>query len=535
MSLPRASGIECWPRPARALLGCAVAVIAVLLTYAIAPLRAFPLLLAFPAVVLVCWYLGMSGGVASALTDIVLVDLFLTKDEMHLALGNAVESVRLAGFLIVSLLLGWTMRRLTQQRVLLDNNDLQQQLMLADSERRLAEERVRLSEEQRDRDEFLRIALRANRMGIWVWDLKHSSFHWSDEMFRMAGREPGSVEPSFEAWTSMLHPEDAQRVAHARLQTCVTGDDYTERYRIVWPDKSVHWLESQGVCQLDAEGKVARVLGILWDVTDRKQAEEAILRAEKLAIAGRLAASVAHEINNPLEAVSNLLYLVTLADQVERAHEYARMAHTELMRVSAITQQTLKFHRQTGVPQDAALSEIVSTVLTLFHARLQATQIATDVRVKDEKTVACMPSEVQQIFANLVSNAIDAMTHGGRLVVRLRASRDWRDGQTEGMRVTFCDSGTGIERTAISRIFEPFFTTKTETGTGLGMWVVAQLVERHEGDVRAWSSCRPQRSGTAVTVFLPCRRASHVSDGGDASQCEADLRADGVSFLTTNS
>jgi PAS domain S-box-containing protein len=519
MSLPRALGIERWPWAVRALLGCAAAVAAVSLTYAIAPLRPFPLLFAFPSVVLLCWYLGMAGGLASALTDIVLIDLFLTRTEMRLAAGNAVGFVRLAGFLIVSLLLGWTMRRLAQQRILLDNNDLQQRLMLADSERRLAEERARLSEEQRDRDQFLRIALRANRMGIWVWDLKRKSFYWSDEMFRMAGREPGSVEPSFEAWTSMLHSEDAERVANARLQTCVTGEDYTERYRIVWPDKSVHWLESRGVCQLDAHGKVARVLGILWDVTDRKQAEEAILRVEKLAVAGRLAASVAHEINNPLEAVGNLLYLVTLADTAESAKEYANTALGELMRISAITQQTLKFHRQTGVPQETALSEAVSTVLTLFRPRLKAAQITADLLMEEEKTVACMPSEVQQIFANLVSNAIDAIPRGGKLVVRLRPSRDWRDGKTEGMRVTFFDSGTGIERATMEHIFEPFFTTKTETGTGLGMWVVAQLVERHGGDVRVWSTRRPARSGTAISVFLPSQPAD--SSAGSANQAEA--------------
>lgn len=509
MSFPRASGIEHLPWPLRVLLGWVAAVVAMLLTYSVAPLRPFPLLFAFPTVVLACWYLGMAGGVASAFTDIVLVDLFLTRANVHLSLGNTVESVRLTGFLLVSTVLGWTIRRLTQQRILLDNKELQQRLMLADSERQLAEERARVSEEQRDRDAFLHLALRANRMGIWLWDLKRDTFHWSDEMFRMAGREPGSVEPSFEAWTSMIHPEDAERVASARLQTCVNGKDYKERYRIQWPDQSVHWLESQGACQLDSEGKVARVLGVLWDVTDRKQAEEAILRAEKLAIAGRLAATVAHEINNPLEAMGNLLYLVTLADTLDAAQAHANAALSELMRISAITQQTLKFHRQTGVPQETTLSEIADTVLALFRKRFQTMHIATDLEVKSEQSVACMPSEVQQIFANLVSNAIDAMPRGGRLVIRLRCSRDWRnpavERASEGMRITFCDAGTGIDRATMSRIFEPFFTTKTETGTGLGMWIVAQLAERHRGYVRAWSTCRPGRSGTAVSVFLPCR------------------------------
>jgi two-component system CheB/CheR fusion protein len=306
-----------------------------------------------------------------------------------------------------------------------------------------------------------------------------------------------------------------------------------ERYRVVWPDEAVHWLEAQGACQLDEEGRVSRVLGVLWDVTDRKRAEEAMLRTEKLAVAGRLAASVAHEINNPLEAMSNLLYLISLAGTLETAQDHARVALDELMRVSIITQQTLKFHRQTGAPQQAMLSEIVASVLTLFHGRLEAARIHVDLQVKSEKAVECMSSEVQQIFANLVANAIDAMPQGGHLVIRVRRSRDWRNGASPGVRVTFCDSGTGMARDAMRHIFEPFFTTKTETGTGLGMWVVAQLVERHNGHVRPWSTRRAGRSGTAISVFLPCERIPAA--GAAVPYGAAAFRAEGVSFLTRNS
>jgi PAS domain S-box-containing protein len=543
MSLFSASAIERLPWPVRALLGCAAALLAVALTYAIAPMRAFPLLLAFPTVVLTCWFLGMTGGIVCAAMETALVDVFLTKTQFHVSLGNAVETVRLTAFLVVSTLLGWTVRRLTQQRILLDNNDLQQRLALADSERRVAEERARVSEELRDRDALLRIALRSNGMGVWVWDLKRGAIHFSDEMYRMAGREPGSLDASFEAWASLIHPEDVQRVAEARRRTCDTGKDYSERYRIVRPDGSLHWLESQGTCQLGQDGSVARVLGVVWDVTDRKHSEEALLRAEKLAVAGRLAASVAHEINNPLEAVGNLLYLVSLADTLGAAQEHARTALDELMRVSAITQQTLKFHRQTGAPQETMLSEIAASVLALFRARLHAAQIAVDLQVNDEMSVACMPSEVQQMFANVVSNAIDAMPQGGRLAVRLRSSRDWRNDAIAGMRITFCDSGTGMDRAAMRRIFDPFFTTKFETGTGLGMWVVAQLVERHHGHVRAWSTRRADQSGTAISIFLPCGRVP--APYGQAPQTRAAgsaefygdeaLRAEGVSFFTMNS
>jgi two-component system CheB/CheR fusion protein len=151
---------------------------------------------------------------------------------------------------------------------------------------------------------------------------------------------------------------------------------------------------------------------------------------------------------------------------------------------------------------------VVNPVLALFRGRLSSTQIAVEVRAEREQTVACMPGEVQQIFANLISNAIEAMPQGGRLIIRLRPSCDWRDQKTPGMRVTFFDTGLGMDRATMSRMFEPFFTTKPETGTGLGMWVVAQLTERHRGHVRVWSTQRAPASATAITVFLPFAGAS---------------------------
>jgi len=168
-----------------------------------------------------------------------------------------------------------------------------------------------------------------------------------------------------------------------------------------------------------------------------------------------------------------------------------------------ITQQTLKFHRQAGAPKVVKLSELVETVLTLFRGRLQAAEVDVKVDSVGELALACMPNEAQQIFGNLVSNAIDAMPRGGRLSIRLRPSRDWQGGQRAGMRATFADSGIGMDRATVRHIFEPFFTTKTETGTGLGMWVVAQLVERHHGRVSVWSWQSQMGSGTAFSVFIP--------------------------------
>ena len=498
-----ATAMERWPWPVRAFLGCCAASLAVAITYSATPLRAFPLLFAFPTVVLISWFLGMWGGVLCAITEAVLVDTFLTQSQFRFSVGFAREEIRLAIFLLVSILLGWAIRRLAQQRALLTTQELQQQLAIANAERRLAEEHVRASEALRDRDDVLQIALRANGMGLWVWDLQENCVQWSDEVYRIAGREPESVEPAVAGWLQFVHPEDAEKVHEAVIRTRNGGAEYHQQYRVVWPDGSLRWVESQGRCQRNSEGQVTRVVGVLADITSRKQQEEAMLRAEKLAVAGRLAASVAHEINNPLEAVANLLYLISHAETAETARTQAQQALDELMRVSLITQQTLKFHRQTGAPKVTQLSEVVQTVLALFRGRLKTSQILAELQVEGEVSIACMPGEMQQIFANLISNAIDSMPRGGRLLIKLRPSHDWRDRRIAGMRVTLCDSGAGMDQATMQRIFEPFFTTKTETGTGLGMWVVAQLVERHHGQVRVWSTQRVGASATVISVFLP--------------------------------
>ena len=340
-------------------------------------------------------------------------------------------------------------------------------------------------------------------MGLWIWDLQKGTMHRSDEMFKMVGREPGSDEMRPEAWLDHIHPDDVEGVVEAMHKTRDQGADYHKQYRVIWPDGSVHWVESQGKCQRDAEGRITRLVGVMADATHRKLAEEAMLRAEKLAVAGRLAASVAHEINNPLEAVANLLYLVTTAETLADARDRGNQAMDELMRVSMIARQTLKFHRQEGAPKATLLSEVVESVLAMFRPKLLATHVNVRVQVVREESIACMASEAQQIFANLISNAMEAMPRGGRLTIRLRSSHDWRDRTKQGMRITFCDSGAGMDRETMRRIDEPFFTTKPETGTGLGMWVVAELVNRHHGAVRVWSTQRKGRSGTAFSVFLP--------------------------------
>jgi PAS domain S-box-containing protein len=503
ISFPTSERIGRLPWFMRFVLGCMLAVGAIELTSSIPPLRSFPLLLAFPTVILAAWFLGMWGATGCALMDVALVDAFLTGAQLRFSTGNVSQEVRMGMFLLITLLLGWSIRRLAQQKAELANQELKQRLKLAESEQRLANERALAGEQLRYRDNVLQLALKASGMGLWVWDLEKEIVHRSDEVYRMVGCEPGSFGSEPEAWLRFVVPEDVPGLDAAFAKARAEGAEYHMQYRVRWPDGSLHWLESEGKCEMDAQGKVTRIFGVMADITHRKQADEALLRAEKLAVAGRLAASVAHEINNPMEAVANMLYLISTTDSLEDARLQASGALDELMRIALVAQSTLKFHRQTGAPKETLLSEVMESVLAMFRGKLQAMEIEVETKVYGERPISCMLSETQQIFANLIANAIEAMEQNGRLVIRIRPSRDWRDRTTRGMRVTICDTGAGVDRATAGRMFEPFFTTKTETGTGLGLWVVAQLLERHKGSVRVWSSQRIEASGTVFSVFLP--------------------------------
>jgi len=245
------------------------------------------------------------------------------------------------------------------------------------------------------------------------------------------------------------------------------------------------------------------ILLSLTDMTKRKKIEAALVQAEKLAIASRLAATIAHEINNPLEAITNLLYLASTGEDEVAAKSYATQALEEVTRVSQITQQTLKFYRQSTAPSSVQVAEILDSLLLLYRGKFLANNITVHRQYREGPPILCLAGDLRQIFANIIANAVDAMMSGGSLTMRVSASYDWRNQERLGIRTTIADSGTGMDTETLSKIYEPFFTTKKETGTGLGMWVSAHLVERLQGDLRVTSTTRSGRSGTAFSLFLP--------------------------------
>jgi len=245
---------------------------------------------------------------------------------------------------------------------------------------------------------------------------------------------------------------------------------------------------------------------IVLDASDRKRSEEALRKTEKLAATGRLAASIAHEINNPLEAITNLLYLLSNHSGIEEpALNYVLMAEHEVRRISEITQQTLRFYRQSTLPARANLAELLDSVLSLHHGRLRNLGIAVERKYDPTIDIFCFAGELRQVFANLIGNAIDALPTGGRIVVRARRSRDWQNPEHTGVRFQVADTGSGMKAGVKEHIFEPFFTTKEKTGTGLGLWVSSEIVAKHKGKIRVRSRSDEfgGPSGTIFEIFFP--------------------------------
>lgn len=232
-------------------------------------------------------------------------------------------------------------------------------------------------------------------------------------------------------------------------------------------------------------------------------AQEALLRSEKLAVTGRLAASIAHEINNPLEAVTNLLFLMHGNLSTEQFTKYLGEAEQELARVTEITKQTLRFYREPSQPVTTEVASVLDSVLRLYASRLNAATIKVQREILDgSATVLSTPGELRQVFANIIGNAIDAMRQGGCLRIRVSVARDLRHAR-HYVRVTIADSGMGIPPDVLPTIFEPFVTTKGETGTGLGLWVTSEIMKKNGWSIRVRSRRDPRRSGTIFSIVIP--------------------------------
>ncbi len=278
---------------------------------------------------------------------------------------------------------------------------------------------------------------------------------------------------------------------------------FTNQIDHVFRKDGSHFHAEMSAQPILAGGEVRGAVVTFRDITAARQAEEALRRSEKLAAVGQLASSIAHEINNPLEAVTNLLYLVRTADNLDDVRTYTTLAESELARVADITMQTLRFHRQQTAAAPVQLGDTIPAVLRLYASRFTSRKVLLKTRLRPCAEAMLLEGDIRQVLNNLIRNAYDAMPNGGPLLVRLRPAtcvKTW----IKGVRITIADSGTGFLPKMRKTLFEPFHTSKEVTGTGLGLWISKGIVDKHQGEMQMRSR---MGVGTVFSVWLPFGRA----------------------------
>ena len=262
-------------------------------------------------------------------------------------------------------------------------------------------------------------------------------------------------------------------------------------------------VEDSGAPIRDNEGNVTGVVLVFHDVSEQRKMQQAMRNSDRLATTGRLAATLAHEIHNPLDSVGGLLYLVQQSTKEAETRRFVSMASEELVRVTQMTQQMLTFQRESTKPVPVQIKDILDNVLALYQRKIESAAIQIELEVGVLPPMLAQPGELRQVFANLLGNAIEAVGRGhGKIRLRAYISRDGQSGRS-GMRLVFADNGCGIPAEAREKIFDPFFTTKGESGTGLGLWITSDIVRKYDGTMRLRSTTRPGRSGTCFSVFFP--------------------------------
>jgi PAS domain S-box-containing protein len=306
---------------------------------------------------------------------------------------------------------------------------------------------------------------------------------------------------------------DAFQEINSRVNRVMRGERV--EYEALLPYRSgsrhVHVVWTPDV---DGSNQTVGWIASVLDITEAKRAEEHLHKVEKLAAAGQLAASLAHEINNPLSSVINALYLLKGQPSLdEHARFLVNTAGTELQRVARIVKQSLSYYREGSTRQPMDLTALTEDSLQVFSEKIRHAGIEVTKRLTPDTIIVGFADEVRQIIDNLLLNAVEASTNGGRLIVCVRPSRDWRNLVQPGARLTIADTGNGIPSESIARVFEPFFTTKPEKGTGLGLWVVRGILAKHGGQIRIRSSCQESKSGTVVSILWPIGKLASQGEG----------------------
>jgi PAS domain S-box-containing protein len=277
-------------------------------------------------------------------------------------------------------------------------------------------------------------------------------------------------------------------------------------------------IDDSGAPIRDGAGQMIGVVLVFRDITERRVSEGALMRAEKLAAAGRLAASVAHEVNNPLEGLTNLVYIARRSSDFDEIRQLLSQAENELGRIAHITRQSLGFYRETSTYAHFMPAAIVREVASFYASRASRHGVSLIVNAHTEREVLGSAGELRQVLSNLLANSLDACDRGSTVRIEAKSAIDPRNPSRPGVRITIADTGPGIPSEHLESIFEPFFTTKKDTGTGLGLWVSRELVTKHGGSLRVRSRTSDPLCGTVFSIFLLAQGGARTVPSYDAEE-----------------
>ena len=380
--------------------------------------------------------------------------------------------------------------------------------------RDITQQKIR-EQQLRDSEERYRVLAELSPQSLWSASPDGRVLYANKRFLEYIGHD--FVPATGTEYIACFDPEDRDRVVEVWNHSIATGEDYVIDARLLRAaDGASRWWHLRALPVRDPDGHILQWLGTANDIHDiratadqlreqiaqQKRAEAALIQSEKLAAVGRMASSIAHEINNPLESVMNLIYLARSYSVVPEVQSYLDLADQELRRVSIIANQTLRFHKQATNPREVTCGDLFTSVLTLYEGRLRNSGIEVERRNCAPRSIKCFEGDIRQVLSNLIGNAIDAMPQGGRLLLRSRPATDWRTGR-EGVTLTIADTGSGMSPETQAHVFDAFFTTKGFSGTGLGLWVSTEIMQRHNGRILMRSSTHQAHHGTIFSLFLP--------------------------------
>jgi PAS domain S-box-containing protein len=302
----------------------------------------------------------------------------------------------------------------------------------------------------------------------------------------------------------------------SRLVGARSGEDMTKSQEQIRRGERIDHYEAMRRCKdgreipvsvtisgiRNSSGEIVGAVEIARDFSVRKHTEMAMRTREKLAAVGRLATSIAHDINNPLTSVTNLLFLLENEKLSEDGKQYLVVAQSELSRVAQISSQALGFYRSKGEPVWISPADVLEDALALHQGRCRTLGVEISRDYDTAPKIYSYPGELRQVIVNLIGNALDAMPSGGKLRLRIRRTTDWVT-HRQGLRITVADTGGGIDAETRLRLFEPFYATKKPIGTGMGLWICADILKKHDGRISVRSSAAREHNGSVFSLFLP--------------------------------